>query len=170
MNSYCSFCASAGIAGPHDHILRTSKALGSKLMCPKLKSIECGHCGMKGHTASYCGKRNEEKTQVRLAALEAKRANFNAGEWQVTKSSNDNQVFKSPEPTRTKTQTPSAPKLASRFGALNLEMDEQKPISNTWSMVAQGIKINKNVPEEDDEDDELPPLTWGKISTKRWGE
>lgn len=179
MNSYCSFCASAGITGPHDHYLRATKAQGSKVTCPKLKSTECGHCGRKGHTARYCGELGAAKKMAQDIALAAKKARFQAGDWQNVGGRGDpvreHPGFESPRMNRKRVVTPSAPnKLTSRFAALDVESDEEEkqpmvvdlPSKPTWVQVAQGVA--KQVAE--DSDDELPPLTWGKINTARWGD
>ncbi len=183
MNCYCSFCASAGVAGPHDHFLRASKAQGSKVTCPKLKETQCGHCGRKGHTARYCGESALAKKVEQAAALAAKKARFQAGDWQDVGGRGDHMRgehpgFESPRVSRKRIATPSAPdKLASRFGALDIESDEEEkqekvvepPSGPTWAQVAQ---VAQGVAKEaaEDGDEELPPLTWGKINTARWGD
>ncbi len=175
MNCYCSFCASAGIAGPHDHYLRATKALGAAVTCPKLKTTECGHCGRKGHTARYCGEWGAEKKLAQAAAVAAKKARFQAGDWQDVGGRGDrvreHPGFESPRMNRKRVVTPSAPKLATRFAALDIETGDEQPepivpqeLKPSWAQVAQGA--NKT----EDSDDELPPLTWGKINTARWGD
>ena len=175
MNCYCSFCASAGVAGPHDHFLRASKAQGSKVTCPKLKETECGHCGRKGHTARYCGEWGVDKKIAQAAAQMAKKTKFNAGEWQEVESAptREHPGFESPRMRRKKVVTPSAPKLASRFAGLDIESGEEnnepiapRELGPTWAQVAQGVAKEA----AEDSDDELPPLNWGKINTARWAD
>ena len=181
MNCYCSFCASAGVAGPHDHFLRASKAQGAEVTCPKLKATECGHCGRKGHTARYCGEWGTEKKMAQATALAAKKARFQAGDWQDVGGvgehvRGEHPGFDSPRVSRIKrVTTPSAPsKLTSRFAALDIESDEEEkqemvvepPSWPTWAQVAQGVAKEA----AEDGDDELPPLIWGKIKTARWAD
>jgi hypothetical protein len=171
MNCYCSFCASAGVAGPHDHFLRATKALGAATTCPKLKTTECGHCGRKGHTARYCGEWGAEKKIVQAAALVTKKTKFNAGEWQEIKSvpTREHPGFESPRLSRKRVVTPAAPKLACRFAALDIESGEEnnEPIvplrlPQTWAQVAQCAAK--------DSDDLMPPLNWGKANGARWAD
>jgi len=177
MNCYCSFCASAGIAGPHDHYLRATKAQGAVVTCPKLKATECGHCGHKGHTARYCGEWGAEKKVEQAAAMAAKKARFQAGDWQDVGGRGDHvrehPGFESPRMNRKKVVTPSAPKLASRFAALDIETGEEhdepvvrRELGPTWAQVAQGVAKEA----AEDSDDELPPLIWGKINPARWAD
>ncbi len=181
-NCYCSFCASAGITGPHDHFLRESKAADAPVTCPKLKATECGHCGRKGHTARYCGELVAAKKQAREAARATKKSKFDSGEWmEPSAGPKEHPGFESPRMNRKKVSTPSAPsKLASRFAALDMETDEEpsKPVAPrnlgpTWAQVAQGIAAGSLVlaaecKEEDEE--ELPALDWGKTPGARWGD
>ena len=182
MNCYCSFCASAGITGPHDHFLRESKAPDAAVTCPKLKATECGHCGRKGHTARYCGELVAAKKQAVAAARASKKSKFNAGEWmEPSAGPKEHPGFESPRMNRKKVSTPSAPsKLASRFAALDMDTDEEpsKPVAPrnlgpTWAQVAQGnaagsLVLAAECKEEDEE--ELPPLNWGQTPGARWGD
>ena len=179
MNCYCSFCASAGVAGPHDHFLRASKAQGAAVTCPKLKATECGHCGRKGHTARYCGEWGAQKKMALAAERQAKKAKFQSGGWQNVGGHGDpvreHPGFESPRMNRKKIATPSAPdKLTSRFAALDVESEEEEtrpmevapPSGPTWAQVAHGVAKEA----AEDSDDELPPLIWGKIKTARWAD
>jgi hypothetical protein len=163
MNCYCSFCSSAGVAGPHDHFLRASKALGAAVTCPKLLSTECAHCGRKGHTARYCGEARDKMNLKRVEAIKVSNAAMNRGEWTSTGKVRNQKA---------------APKLggwgdeinlAGRFGALDIETDDE-PIAQvpsgglTWAQVAHKATM------DEESDDELPPLIWGKINTVRWSD
>ena len=178
MNCYCSFCASAGIAGPHDHFLRSSKESGSKVTCPKLKATDCGHCGRKGHTARYCGELLAGKKQTLASARASRMAQFNSGEWMEASApmAKEHPGFESPRMIRKKrVSTPSAPsKLATRFAALDMESEEEEeePIKHveprnlgpTWAQIAQGMA------KDDDDEEELPALNWGQASRARWAD
>ncbi len=181
MNCYCSFCASAGIAGPHDHFLRSSKESGSKVTCPKLKATDCGHCGRKGHTARYCGELLSAKKQALASARASRMAQFNSGEWMEASApmAKEHPGFESPR-IKKRVSTPSAPnKLTSRFAALDMETEEEEPVKHieprnlgpTWAQVAKGVaKTEEDEDEDEDEDEELPPLNWGQRPMARWGD
>jgi len=69
--------------------------------------------------------------------------------------------------------TPSAPKLACRFAALDIESGEENNESiaplrlpPTWAQVAHGVAKEA----AEDSDDELPPLNWGKANGARWAD
>lgn len=125
MNSYCSFCASAGIKGPHDHFLRASRDQGAKVVCPKLLNTECNYCHRFGHTVRFCAAKKEQEMLAAAARASALKSRLNAGEWMDvgTHQKSEHPGFESPRVAKPKTATPSAPKLASRFAALDLESD-----------------------------------------------
>ena len=81
MNSFCSFCASAGVKGPHDHFLRASKEQGAAVVCPKLLSTECNYCHRKGHTAKFCGAKREQQMLAAQARAKAKAVKMDTGGW-----------------------------------------------------------------------------------------
>ena len=127
MNSYCSFCASAGIKGPHDHFLRASKEAGSKVVCPKLLATDCKFCGKMGHTARFCGEKADREFQRRAEFNAKKQKALDAGDWMdVGEVQREHPGFQSPRVSRGKAQCPGAPKpgarIVSRFAAL--EMDD----------------------------------------------
>ena len=115
MNSYCSFCASAGIKGPHDHFLRASKEAGSKVVCPKLLATECKFCGKMGHTARFCGEKLDREYQRRAEFNAKKQKALAEGDWMdVGEAQREHPGFESPRVSRGKAVCPGAPKPAAR--------------------------------------------------------
>jgi hypothetical protein len=108
-------------------------------------------------------------------------AQFNSGEWMEASApmAKEHPGFESPRMIRKKrVSTPSAPsKLATRFAALDMESEEEEeePIKHveprnlgpTWAQVAKGVAKTE---EDEDEDEELPPLNWGQRPMARWGD
>ena len=185
MNSYCSFCASAGIKGPHDHFLRASRDQGAKVVCPKLLKTECNFCHRFGHTVRFCAAKREQEMLAAAARTLKKKAQWEAGEWMGTHQKSEHPGFESPRVTKTKVATPSAPKLASRFAALDLESDSssceecETPVpapapepSSVWANVVKTGCAPKApaVPDSWEDDEALPPLIFGRKLQTRWGD
>lgn len=78
---HCSFCASSGIVGPHDHFLRTTRAYNAPICCPKLLSTKCSGCGRFGHTPKYCGELQDKLRLARKADAESKKKAISNGNW-----------------------------------------------------------------------------------------
>ena len=116
MNSFCSFCASAGIKGPHDHFLRASKYQGAAVVCPKLLSTECNYCHRNGHTVKFCGAKREQEMQATQARAKAKAARVAAGDWVDATS-----TVRSVRPQQLKPPPPKPTKLTGMFAGLGLD-------------------------------------------------
>jgi hypothetical protein len=192
MNSYCSFCASAGIKGPHDHFLRASRAQGAAVVCPKLLSTECKFCHRFGHTVRFCAAKREQEMLAKAASTLQKKAQWESGEWMRpgTHQKSEHPGFESPRVTKTKVATPNAPKLAPRFAALDMESDDSscdeceapapepapapapKPSCVWANVVKMGVAPRAPaVLDSWEDDEELPPLIFGrKFNPTRWGE
>lgn len=171
MNSFCSFCASAGIKGPHDHFVKSSKALDAKVVCPKLLATVCNFCNKTGHMDKYCGEKREYNTRMREELSLARQIQINSGDWVETKG-------KAPAVLSTATKTNTA-KLSGMFAALDMDNcsssddeddcepsvipDEEK---QSW---AQIVKVGPPV-QDDGDDFELPPLVFGNKLATRWGD
>ena len=174
---HCSFCASAGIVGPHDHFLRITRAANAPVCCPKLLSTKCNGCGRFGHTAKYCGELQDKLRLARKADAESKRKALSQGQWMEAK-----QVV------RTKAAPAKAVSVKSMnrggFAALSVdssdsedEEEQNKPTevavkkSNgvSWAqVVSEGRK-----PNADEEEEALPPLgsiVWGAKGGSVWAE
>ena len=180
MNSFCSFCASAGVKGPHDHFLRASKDQGAAIVCPKLLATECNYCHRKGHTVKFCGAKREQQMLAAEARAKAKKAKMNSGDWMTS------EVWVC-GPSKKVTLPPPTAKMTGMFAALEMENsstseDEDECMgcesgvdcaqahtcteeTSTW---AQVVRVGKPKVEEDDE--ELPPLIFGMKRTVRWGD
>lgn len=172
MNScYCSFCASSGIVGPHDHFLRTHNGIGGgKVTCPKLLSTECGHCGRTGHTARYCGEARDSIKQNRVSMIKAAHSAMERGDWMPSGKVRQQQRDRG-------NVRPKEVNLAGRFGALDIESGDESSNSfdgkakPTWAQIT-----NTNYEHDvcgDDEcgsGDELPAFTWGKSTGARWAD
>ena len=78
---YCAFCQMIGIPAPHDHYVRASRAPNARVTCPHLLSTECSFCKKKGHTAKYCGERQDNEKYYKKLELEEKKSSFNSGGW-----------------------------------------------------------------------------------------
>ena len=193
MNSYCSFCASAGIKGPHDHFLRASRDQGAKVVCPKLLNTECNYCHRFGHTVRFCAAKKEQEMLAAAARASALKLRLNAGEWMDvgTHQKSEHPGFESPRAAKPKVATPSAPKLASRFAALDLESDPsscdecEAPAaapapattldlrgSSVWADVVKKGRAPTPppVPQSWEDDEELPPLIFGRKLQTRWAD
>ncbi len=190
MNSYCSFCASAGFKGPHDHFLRASRDQGAKVVCPKLLKTECKFCHRLGHTVRFCAAKREQEMLAAAARTLQRKSEWQAGEWMDvgTHQKSEHPGFDSPRVTKTKVATPSAPKLASRFAALDLESEssscdeceapEPAPPppspqpSSVWANVVKTGSAPRAAPVLDswEDDEELPPLIFGRKLQTRWGD
>ena len=177
MNSFCSFCASAGIKGPHDHFVKSSKALGAKVVCPKLLATVCNFCNKTGHTDKYCGEKREYNNMMREEQKLAKRIQIDSGDWVETK-------VRAPAVLSTATKTNTA-KLSGMFAALDMDdnsssddeddcvecetsisVDNFDQPKQSW---AQIVKAPTQI-QDDDDDFELPPLVFGKKLATRWGD
>jgi len=118
-----------------------------------------------------------------------RKSEWQAGEWMDvgTHQKSEHPGFDSPRVTKTKVATPSAPKLASRFAALDLESEssscdeceapEPAPPppspepSSVWANVVKTGSAPRAAPVlESWEDDELPPLIFGRKLQTRWGD
>jgi hypothetical protein len=189
MNSYCSFCASAGFKGPHDHFLRASRDQGAKVVCPKLLKTECKFCHRLGHTVRFCAAKREQEMLAAAARTLQRKSEWQAGEWMDvgTHQKSEHPGFDSSRVTKTKVATPSAPKLASRFAALDLESEssscdeceglEPPPVrrqqpSSVWANVVKTGSAPRAAPVLDswEDDEELPPLIFGRKLQTRWGD
>jgi hypothetical protein len=192
MNSYCSFCASAGIKGPHDHFLRASRAQGAAVVCPKLLNTECKFCHRFGHTVRFCAAKREQEMLAKAASTLQKKAQWESGEWMHTGThqKSEHPGFESPRVTKTKVATPKAPKLAPRFAALDMESDDSScdeceaaapepapaPASKPSGVWANVVKtgVAPRAPallDSWEDDEELPPLIFGrKFNPTRWGD
>jgi hypothetical protein len=165
MNCYCSFCASAGVAGPHDHFLRAAKALGSGVTCPKLLATKCVNCGRNGHTARFCGEGRDQMHFKRIEAIKASHAAMERGDWMPAGKLRNKGIAK------VAGDRPNGENLASRFGSLDIEtgaehIETVTPVPSndqTWAQVARVVA-------NEEKDDELPPLMWGKATSARWGD
>lgn len=81
MVPYCAFCQTAGFAGPHDHFVRASRKPGAAVTCPRLLATTCTFCNKNGHTAKYCGERQDAERLAKKAASDAKKVATARGEW-----------------------------------------------------------------------------------------
>ena len=200
MNSFCSFCSSAGIAGPHDHFLRASRAAGAAIICPKLKATRCNFCNMLGHTAKFCTGQKSQVTTAKKALAGQREANFQAGNWLTSKTTKKFGNI-------TITDLPKLDSNVSRFSALQFDSDSDSDSDSdvdcadeisssvptkTWEQAIRGkpaspvggkkhpilkswTEIVKKpcpspVQEEEEQEEELPPLIWGMKSAKRWAD
>jgi len=180
MNSFCSFCASAGVKGPHDHFLRASKEQGAAVVCPKLLSTECNYCHRKGHTAKFCGAKREQQMLAAQARAKAKAVKMDSGGWMDVAG---------PAPSVRAPPTlqaqPKQAKVTGMFAALEMDdpssSDEDECIgcesgadctqahtcteeTSTWARV-----VREGKPKVDREE-ELPPLIWGRRPMCRWAD
>ena len=183
MNCYCSFCASLGINGPHDHWLRASRKAGGATCCPKLLATECNFCKRKGHTIKFCAEKQDQERLRKLAAKEAQKKAMEGGAWMT-----------SGEKTRSpmvidKINKPH--KIISRFAALDMEecsSSDEEPTTQevqaspflsamaadmaggdaaTWVEIVKQVRAPPAL--EMDEMD-LPPLTFGKKGRSVWAD
>lgn len=145
-DKFCSFCAGAGIQGPHDHWLRASKRPDAKVTCPTLLDHNCEHCGRKGHTKKHCGELRWEIGLKRQDALEAKKKNWENGGWstQVGRMRNTELAHRSVNKQFT------VMKVAARFGALEVESSgdeaETKTVQEEVAEEIQQIKADSAGP------------------------
>jgi hypothetical protein len=125
------------------------------------------------------------------ARASALKLRLDAGEWMDvgTHQKSEHPGFDSPRVTKTKAATPSAPKLASRFAALDLESESSscdeceapapdpapapapKP-SCVWSNVVKTGCAPRApaVLDSWEDDEELPPLIFGRKLQTRWAD
>ena len=114
-----------------------------------------------------------------------RKSQWQAGEWMDvgTHQKSEHPGFDSPRVTKTKVATPSAPKLASRFAALDLESESSiceeceapepaPPPSSVWANVVKTGSAPRAAPVLDswEDDEELPPLIFGRKLQTRWGD
>ena len=172
MNSFCSFCASTGIKGPHDHFLRAAKTQGAGVVCPKLLASECNWCHRKGHTVKFCGARQEAGWSAAATRNAIKSTTLNSGDWMHTAVPAKRTFTKVIMPTTS---------VVSMFAALDIEeesssdedecMDCETGLGDTrgtsWAAVVRG-----DATKELDEEDELPPLIFGakRATASRWAD
>lgn len=115
-----------------------------------------------------------------------RKSEWQAGEWMDVgpHQKSEHSGFDSPRVTKTKVATPSAPKLASRFAALDLESESSscdeceapEPAaspdpSSVWANVVKTGSAPRAAAVLDScDDDELPPLIFGRKLQTRWGD
>lgn len=179
MNAFCNFCAMSGVAGPHDHYLRSSKNTGAKVVCPKLLATECNYCHKMGHTTKFCQARRDQEMFKKRQANLVKQAMIDNGEWmEIGVPSREHPGFQSPRMTRNKSV--SNLQLASRFAALEFTTEDDcigcesgadcaqahTQECNTWASVVKTPVAKKH----DSLFEELPPLNWGKKTKSSWAD
>lgn len=175
MNSFCSFCASAGIKGPHDHFVKSSKALGAKVVCPKLLATVCNFCNKTGHTDKYCGEKRDHTARLKYEQTRARQIQIDSGDWVETK-------VRAPPVLSTATKTNTA-KLSGMFAALDMDDNSSSDDEDDCVECETSISVDNfdqpkqswaqivKAPFKDDDDDfELPPLVFGKKLATRWGD
>ena len=121
------------------------------------------------------------------ARASALKARLNAGEWidMGTHQKSEHPGFESPRMAKPKAATPSAPKLASRFAALDLDSEDsscdecEAPAaapapepSSVWANVVKTGSAPRAAPVLDswEDDEELPPLILGQKLQTRWAD
>ena len=121
-NSFCSFCASAGFQGPHDHFLRETKDPKSAVVCPTLKATRCNVCNVLGHTAKYCrlSKAHAAVTKARWAGLRREKQQFAEGAW-IETSFRAHKVQPNLKPPRS---VSFAPKYSGKFATLDGDLED----------------------------------------------
>ena len=196
MNSadcYCSFCASLGIKGPHDHWLRASRKAGGATCCPNLLATVCNFCNRKGHTVKFCGERQDQQRLQHVANSIAKKKACDNGAWMTTASRR--KVLKPLQVVQPKVDNT----MLGMFAALDMEeccpsdeevkmqVKEPEVVSTVWADVVKKRAVTFDVPErpalktslspraapalvQDDSDDELPPLIFGRRGTTCWAD
>ena len=117
MNSFCSFCAGAGIQGPHDHTTRSSKALGSKVICPILLATKCTLCCNIGHTNKFCTDRIQTYlSKHKIYPGHPKKVKAGEWSWPPSRVRPVNNVGANPP-------TESSGRMMTRFSALKVYSD-----------------------------------------------
>ena len=157
MNSFCSFCASAGIKGPHDHFLRTSRASGASICCPKLLSTECNYCHRKGHTVKFCGAKREQQMLAAQARASAKVAKMNSGGWMTVTRSAPSTVIHRPVAV-------AVPAAVSRLTGAFAGLEMEDPSSSDDEDVCEVDQVQA---EEPDLDESETSTTWAQIVRSR---
>lgn len=146
------------------------------MSCPKLLATECGFCHRKGHTIKFCGAKREQEMLAAAARAKATAIQINSGAW-VSASCHRS----SSSAPRAALPVQANNKIPSRFAGLDIESssseDEEyndkvevpKPSmgqeTSTWAQVVCLGKLK-----EEDEDEKLPPLIFGRKATTRWGD
>ena len=120
-NSFCSFCASAGFQGPHDHFLRETKDPKSAVVCPTLKATRCNVCNVLGHTAKYCGLSKERQQLARNASQRRERQQFAKGAWI---ESGDQKLVKTNPNLKSPKSVSFAPKYSGKFATLDGDLED----------------------------------------------
>ena len=171
MLSYCSFCASAGINGPHSHFLRASRHPTAKIVCPKLLSTECAFCGKTGHTLKFCGARLEQELIKRQTEYDFNNFKLDAGEWRDVAAPKHKGEQKINTESAMSKISPRA-HVSSKFAYLDIDSDSSNdedevlpPVSTTdWANVVKNGGSSKG--------NELPPLVFGAgvTFTTRWSD
>jgi hypothetical protein len=145
-----------------------------------------------GHTVRFCASKREQETLAAAARTLQKKAQWEAGEWMDvgTHQKSEHPGFDSPRVRMTKVATPSAPKLATRFAALDLESESsscdecEAPApgcrppapaptpSCVWANVVKTgcAPMAPAVLDSWEDDEELPPLIFGRKLQTRWGD
>jgi hypothetical protein len=107
--------------------------------------------------------------QKRSAGVKASNAAMARGEWMPASKTRTQRP-------RSNDVRPQNVNLASRFGSLEIDLDEptekfvkpEAPVT-TWAQVAKGI-AKPTFSYESDDESELPPLNWGKANGARWAD
>ncbi len=132
---YCKVCFDAGKPETEytSHYLRSAPGPDGKLVCPTLLNQSCLTCGQRGHTSSYCDKRNQHQEKrnridATLMSAEAELRRLTATFREPKESSHYN------------------PK-SNPFGALNEQIPKQIPTPMPMTM-AEKLKFQSNVPKK----------------------
>ena len=178
MFSYCSFCASAGINGPHSHFLRASRDQNSKIVCPKLLSTECTFCGKTGHTLKFCGARHEQEMIKRQTESDLNNSKLDAGEWRDVVATKQKLFGEKKINTESTAMGKIGPRalVPSKFAHLDIDSDSSSDDEEVLPPVytADWANVVKNgcKPLPTGAEQELPPLIFGAgvTFTTRWSD
>jgi hypothetical protein len=175
MLSYCSFCASAGINGPHSHFLRASRHPTAKIVCPKLLSTECAFCGKTGHTLKFCGARLEQELIKRQTEYDFNNFKLDAGEWRDV-AAPKHKVFGEKKINTESARPKIGPRahVSSKFARLDIDSDSSNDEDEVSPQVstADWANVVKNGCRPCSLPLDLPPLVFGAGVTfsTRWSD
>jgi hypothetical protein len=140
---FCKVCFDAGKPETEytSHYLRSAPGPDGKLVCPTLLNQSCLTCGQRGHTSSYCDKRNQHQPQDQSKHQEKRNridATLMSAEAELRRLT---ATFREPE------ESSHYNPKSNPFGALNEQIPKQIPTPMPMTM-AEKLKFQSNVPKK----------------------
>ena len=146
---YCKVCFDAGKPETEytSHYLRSAPGPDGKLVCPTLLNQSCLTCGQRGHTSSYCDKRNQHQHQHQHQHQDQAKHQEKRNRIDATLMSAEAELRRLTATFREPEESSHYNPKSNPFGALNEQIPKQIPTPMPMTM-AEKLKFQSNVPKK----------------------